>query len=227
MHNQIKSLTKQFTTVLGIDALADDYLPLDLSVHNEVLKASLHAYSISQDWEEYIHHLLVKSDKKVAYGGYLEHRFLYERSSYFTKVEPSKVRNIHLGIDLWCPSRTPVITPLDGIIHSFQNNLNYGDYGPTIILEHLVNERSFYTLYGHLTEESIQNKCVGDKIQKGEVFAALGDASVNGDYAPHLHFQLIFDIGDYKGDYPGVSSLIDITYFEQNCPDPNLLLKIY
>lgn len=227
MHYLIKSLTKEFTSVLGLDAHADDFLPLDLSVHNEVLKATLHGYSTSQDWEEYIHQLLVKSGKKVAYGGYLEHRFLYERSAYFTKVEPSKVRNIHVGIDLWCPASTPVLAPLDGIIHSFQNNLNYGDYGPTIILEHLVNGRFFYTLYGHLTEDSINNKCVGKKIRKGEVFAALGDASVNGDYAPHLHFQLIIDIGNYKGDYPGVSSLSDLTYYRENCPDPNLLLKIY
>ena len=64
------------------------------------------------------------------------------------------------------------------------------------------------------------------KYEKGEVFAALGDASVNGDYAPHLHLQIICDIGEHQGDYPGVSSLIDLTYFKQNCPDPNLLLKI-
>ncbi len=227
MHKLIKSLTKEFTSVLGLDAYADDFLPLDLSVHNELLKTTLHAYSTPQDWEDFIHYLLVKSGKKVAYGGYLEHRFLYERSAYFTKEEPSKVRNIHLGIDLWCPARTPVLAPIDGIIHSFQNNLNYGDYGPTIILEHLVNGRFFYTLYGHLTEDSINNKCLGEKIRKGEVFAALGDASVNGDYAPHLHLQIICDIGEHQGDYPGVSSLIDLTYFKQNCPDPNLLLKIY
>lgn len=226
MHKLIKSLTKEFTSVLGLDACADDFLPLDLSVHNEVLKATLHAYSTPQDWEGFIHYLLVKSGKKVAYGGYLEQRFLYERSKHFTKVEPSKVRNIHLGIDLWCSAHTPVLSPIDGVIHSFRNNLNYGDYGPTVILEHSVNGQSFYTLYGHLTEESIQNKSVGDIIGKGEEFAALGEASVNGDYAPHLHFQLILDISDCKGDYPGVSSLIDLTYFKQNCPNPNLLLKI-
>ena len=48
---------------------------------------------------------------------------------------------------------------------------------------------------------------MGEKIRKGEVFAALGDASVNGDYAPHLHLQIICDIGEHQGDYPGVSSL--------------------
>lgn len=226
MHKLIKSLTKEFTSVLGLDACADDFLPLDLSVHNEVLKATLHAYSTPQDWEDFIHYLLVKSGKKVAYGGYLEQRFLYERSKHFTKVEPSKVRNIHLGIDLWCSAHTPVLSPIDGVIHSFRNNLNYGDYGPTVILEHSVNGQSFYTLYGHLTEESIQNKSVGDIIGKGEEFAALGEASVNGDYAPHLHLQIICDIGEHQGDYPGVSSLVDLDHYRENCPNPNLLLKI-
>jgi hypothetical protein len=54
----------------------------------------------------------------------------------------------------------------------------------------------------------------------------LGDTSVNGDYPPHLHFQIIKDIQGYQGDYPGVSSKKDLDFYRNNCPNPNTLLKL-
>ena len=50
---------------------------------------------------------------------------------------------------------------------------------------------------------------------------------MNGDYAPHLHFQIIKNIADYEGDYPGVSSKNDLDFYSANCPDPNLVLKLW
>jgi hypothetical protein len=41
------------------------------------------------------------------------------------------------------------LAALDGRVHSFQNNDSLGNYGPTIILEHQVEDLTFYTLYGH------------------------------------------------------------------------------
>ena len=163
----------------------------------------------------------------MAYGGYLEKRALYKRSSYFlTEENPLKERNIHIGLDIWAPATTKIIAPLEGIIHSFQNNQNVGDYGPTIILEHQLEDFKFYTLYGHLSIQSIENCQIGNPIEKGDSFASLGDPSVNGDYAPHLHFQLILNLENKQGDYPGVSSAADLNFYQQNCPNPNLLLKI-
>ncbi len=48
----------------------------------------------------------------------------------------------------------------------------------------------------------------------------------NGDWPPHLHFQIISEIGEYKGDFPGVSSVENREYFLRICPDPNLILRI-
>jgi murein DD-endopeptidase MepM/ murein hydrolase activator NlpD len=81
-------------------------------------------------------------------------------------------------------------------------------------------------LYGHLSEASIATIKVGDLFVQGSVLGFLGEASVNGDYAPHLHFQIIKDLADYFGDYPGVSASSDLEFYQQNCPDPNVLLKI-
>ncbi|MNX43456.1 hypothetical protein D3C86_739100 [compost metagenome] len=118
------------------------------------------------------------------------------------------------------------MAPLDGKVHSFKNNIGLGDYGPTIILEHEVENEKFYTLYGHLSLESIKDLNVGKQFKKGEQIATLGNAAVNGDYAPHVHFQIIQDIEDYWGDYPGVCNSNDLNFYIENCPDPNLLLKI-
>ena len=115
---------------------------------------------------------------------------------------------------------------LDGTIHSFQNNTALGDYGPTIILAHEIEGIKFHTLYGHLSETSLNGKKIGDIVKKGEQIATLGLPPINGDYAPHLHFQIIIDMEGKTGDYPGVCGEKTLTFYEDNCPDPNLLLKI-
>ena len=78
---------------------------------------------------------MVSNNAKVAYGGYLETRSIYQRSTYFNQENPETERNIHLGVDLWIEAGTPIYAPLEGTLHSFKNNTNYGDYGPTIILK--------------------------------------------------------------------------------------------
>ena len=195
---------------------------LDLSFANK----DLNTISNAEEFENYIHSMLEKHRKKVAYGGYQETRTIYKRSSHFNTKNTLEERNIHLGIDFWCTVNTPVIAPLEGRIHSFKNNTAFGDYGPTIILEHQIDSTVFYTLYGHLSLSSITNLKVGDLVNQGNVIGYLGDSSINGDYAPHLHFQIIKDIGDNYGDFKGVTSLRDKEQDFINCPDPNLLLKI-
>jgi len=131
-----------------------------------------------------------------------------------------------LGIDLWCAAETPVLAAFDGVVHSFQNNTNHGDYGPTIVLKHCIKGVAFYTLYGHLSKSSIKTLHKNTQIVKEQIIGCLGGADVNGDYAPHLHFQIIKNIANYEGDYPGVSSKNDLDFYSTNCPDPNLVLKL-
>ena len=200
------------------------YVKLDMSTTNK----DLLNFDVSSagEWEKYIDSYLEKKAATVAYGGYLEERNLYNRSTYFTNQSKENQRNIHLGMDFWCKENTKVLAALDGTIHSFKLNDNYGDYGPTIILKHQIQGQLFYTLYGHLTLNSIKNIKVGTPVKQGEVIGSLGSAAVNGDYAPHLHFQIIKDIEGNFGDYPGVSSLNNLAFYKENCPDPKLLLCI-
>ena len=202
----------------------DRYAPLVISDKNIDL-SNFDIYS-SLEWEKYINLFLEDKNVKIAFGGYLEKRNIYDRSKYFKCLAENKRRNIHLGIDFWCKEGTKVLAVLDGEIHSFKNNNHYGDYGPTIILKHKIKEEVFYTLYGHLSLLSIENLKVGDFFLKGSVIGYLGNSLINGDYAPHLHFQIIKDLENNYGDYPGVSSEENIEFYSRNCPNPNLLLKL-
>jgi len=223
--SDIHYLLQKIKDVKVIDSNIDysDYVAIDLSANNpELAKID---FTNASDFEEFIEKYLSGNNAKVAYGGYQEIRNIYKRSTVF-KDDISDERNIHIGLDLWIKAGTKVLAALDGKIHSFQNNTALGDYGPTIILEHQIDNTVFYTLYGHLSLESLNGKQKGTEVKKGEVIATLGSPPVNGDYAPHLHFQLIIDAQGMKGDYPGVCNVKDLDFYTKNCPDPNLLLKI-
>jgi len=221
----LNELLLQQTNVHVIDATMpyDRFESLDLSIGNPEVTSEL--VSDSMAFSTFIDHFIDSRKALAAYGGYLEKRQLYKRSDLFNE-ESEPERDIHIGLDIWAEAGTSVLAALDGKIHSFDYNAGKGDYGPTIILEHTIEGHSFFTLYGHLSIESIENIEIGDTVQKNQQIGEVGDASVNGDYPPHLHFQIISDLEDYFGDYPGVCSEDDLDYYKNNCPDPNLLLQI-
>ena len=150
-------------------------------------------------------------------GGYNEHRVIYRRSEHFTGAAP---REIHLGVDIWAKAGTPVFAPKDGMVHSFQDNARFGDYGPTIILQHDLNGKTVYSLYGHLTRKSLEGLYEGREFGAGDKLAEIGPYPENGDWPPHLHFQLITDLLGHWGDFPGVCSVADREQFLSICPDP-------
>lgn len=201
-----------------------EYMSLDLSTSNKQLKNI--NFNSSVNFAKFINEILMKNNKSIAYGGYLEERVIYSRSSNFKIGYENRFRNIHLGIDLWNIEGAQVISPFEGKIHSFKNNSAFGDYGPTLILEHNILGNHFFTLYGHLSKESLLNFKIGKIIRSGSKIGNIGSSKVNGDYPPHLHFQIISDIGDYWGDYPGVCSIEDLNFYKLNCPNPNLILKL-
>ena len=180
--------------------------------------------SNAQEFESYVNNAIKEGHNKYGAGGYGENRIIYRRSNLFeNNKEP---RSIHLAVDIWLPAKTPIYSPLLGTIHSFQDNNNFGDYGPTIILEHRLSGVAFYTLYGHLSRASLKNLKVGMKIKKGEQIATLGNYNENGEWPAHLHFQVISNMLGKKGDFPGVVRASEKNYYLNLCPDPNLILRI-
>jgi len=163
---------------------------------------------------------------KLIAGGYLEPRSVY-RSSAYDKIgnNGSESRTIHLGIDFWLPAQTPVHAFLDGEIIITSYNNNDKDYGGLLILKHSVDELTFYSLYGHLSEVSTKQYHVGDMIQKGECIGYLGNMNENGNWVPHLHFQLLLSMLNFTNDFPGVGYYRQIAVWKSICPNPNLLFK--
>lgn len=209
--------------VLDTSFSYDVYCPIDLSPDSELLTTL--CPKTADDYIQTIDFHLKKNNAQVAFGGYMERRNLYKRSQLFNENTEDE-RNIHIGLDLWINEPVAVLTALDGEVVSVQNNAGIGDYGPTIILKHTLNKCKFYTLYGHLSFKSVKDLQIGQKVKKGQKIAELGEPSENGDYAPHLHFQIIQSLGKHIGDYPGVCKKSDVNFYQENCPDPNLLLKI-
>ncbi|MCP4333017.1 MAG: peptidoglycan DD-metalloendopeptidase family protein [Gammaproteobacteria bacterium] len=154
-------------------------------------------------------------------GGYLENRSLYQHTDLF---QGDSERCIHIGVDVFMPAETPLYAPLDSVVQSFANRQVSGDYGPVIILRHELDGFEFHSLYGHLSVSSLHGLSEGKRIFAGEQFARIGARPGNGNWPPHLHFQLVRDMQGFRGDYPGVVRPDELDFITQNCPDPMSLL---
>jgi len=207
--------------VLPLDLNGPAVCRLDFSVENSFWQEV--ALEDTAGFEVLVQELLRTQNATIGVGGYLEDRVIYRRSEHFTTA--SEKRTIHLGVDVWLPAFTPVLAPLASRVHSFRDNNNFGDYGPRTTLEHELENQIFYTLYGHLTRSSLRGLAVGQRINKGEAFAQVGPFPENGDWPPHLHFQIITNMLGLTGDFPGVCAPSQLEQFRQICPNPNLVLK--
>lgn len=230
-----------FHPVVPFDAHRDKLFVFDFTDSNSSLSPG--DIASTDRFATWINHTLHQDQARYGIGGYGEHRTLYARSAHFDQPvaavragsEPSRAvavdseqepRRLHLGVDIWGPAGTKVMAPLNGIVHSFAFNNNDSDYGATIILTHHLDGIGFHTLYGHLSLNSLKNLHEGQLVSKGEVIGEFGMRFENGNWPPHLHFQLIADMQGWKGDYPGVCRFSERMQWLANCPDPNIILQM-
>jgi peptidoglycan LD-endopeptidase LytH len=212
-----------FYPVVPFDSNTDTLTALDLSVGNKRLTPEI-VNNINL-FSALIEDHIAGAGARYAVGGYAEHRMIYGFSDLFDGPDASnEPRRFHLGTDIWSEAGTPVIAPLQGTIHSFAFNNQKGDYGGTIILEHKFEQFSFFTLYGHLSKKSLEQIEEGVVLKGGKVFAEIGRPEENGEWPPHLHFQVILNLNGYKGDYPGVCRFSEREKWLENCPDSDLIL---
>jgi 4-aminobutyrate aminotransferase-like enzyme/Ser/Thr protein kinase RdoA (MazF antagonist) len=165
---------------------------------------------------------------QVEVGRYDEARPIYVGESFATGGSPTaERRTVHLGIDLFVAAGTPVYAPLGGTVHALANNTARHDYGPVVILRHQTDSgMQFYTLYGHLTVESLDGLQVGQDVSAGQQVGAVGAPPGNGGWPPHLHLQIVCDLLDLATDFPGVAAPSWRDVYLGLCPDPNLILGI-
>ena len=160
-----------------------------------------------------------KTSNSFSIGRYNEKRPNMYEGDLFEKTN----RFIHMGIDIGAPVGTPVKSFYDGEIFLFKYNDQKLDYGYTIITKHQIKGQNIYALYGHLSNSSLKNKKIGQKIYSGEVIAYLGSEEENGGWPPHVHFQLSL-IEPKICDLPGVVSESDHNVAVKVFPDPRIVL---
>lgn len=200
-------------------------LPLDLSVGSLDLGNNAN-FAANEAFQHTVNQLLARAHAQLGAGGYAETRPFYTSDAYLVEGNDGpRWRSVHLGLDLWAAAGTPIYAPLPGVVHSFQDNAHDNDYGPTIILRHDISDRlHFYTLYGHLTRTDLILLKVGQRVAQGETIAHIGPAPENGNWPPHLHFQIVLDLLDKVGDFPGVAFPDELPWWLSLCPNPNALL---
>ena len=221
LENALIKNRADFHPVVNFDPAREKLFQLDFTDSNKAITAG--DIADTNLFTGYVNNTLKTHDAKYGIGGYKENRTLYKRSELFAGEE---TRSLHLGIDIWGPAGTPVYAALGGMVHSFAYNDKFGDYGATIILLHQLETIAFHTLYGHLSLADISTLSEGAYINRGQVIGHFGEPAENGNWPPHLHFQIIHNLYLKEGDYPGVCTLSQAETYQANCPDADLILNM-
>ncbi len=177
---------------------------------------------------------------QVVVGRYDEDRSCYQGEQFHTDApEP---RSVHTGIDLFIAENTTVHAMLDGVLESVVDNDVAYDYGPTVVLRHRTGNDStgndstgddtpFWVLYGHLSRATLALHRVGDTVAAGDVIGFIGDHTVNGGWAPHVHVQIMTDLmadpeRGFDGNFEGAGEPSRMAIWRSLVPDANLLIRL-
>ena len=225
--NWLRENSASFHPVLKSDWSQTSTVSIDLSVSSPLVDGDFKQNS-EPLFTQRIFDFMAQHDAEIGIGQYDEPRLIYANDLFSTGSDIlQERRTIHLGIDLFAPTGTPIYAPLDGVVAHAQVNLGDLDYGGVIILRHETDQgKPFYTLYGHLTHESPGRWQQGQTITAGTHLADFGPPEENGNWPPHLHFQIITDLLGYQTDFPGVGRASQRALWHQLSPDPNLILNI-
>ena len=219
--NQNSSLGSLFPTLNK-----ERVVPLDLSISSQWLGQSSDFNNL--DWFNYqLAELQKVQPNKIIAGGYLEARPLYTADTYDkTGNNGRESRCMHLGIDFWIPALTPVHAIYDAKVVVSVNDAGDKKYGGLVILSHQEGGFIFYTLYGHLSAASVKQLKIGAQLSQGDKIGEVGNPNENGNWSPHLHFQIMLSLLSYKNDFPGVAYFNEKHTWQSICPNPNLLFKL-
>jgi 4-aminobutyrate aminotransferase-like enzyme/Ser/Thr protein kinase RdoA (MazF antagonist) len=216
-----------FASVLPTDVRREPCLVLDLGVASALTSGDA-SENAEPRLTERVFDAMRTAGARVAIGQYDEPRLLYVEPAFATGTRiTDEHRTVHLGLDLFAEAGMPVHAPLAGFVHALADNAAPQDYGPVVVLRHATDDGAeFYTLYGHLSRESLTGLRVGQSIARGERLATLGTPAVNGGWTPHLHLQVIADLLDLGCDFPGVAQPNQRAVWRSLCPDPNLIVGV-
>ncbi len=210
--------------ILGKPLQPHETIALDLSVGSTVLGADPRNASMPR----FAHVIETFMDGRIGVGGYLEPRMIYTTDRYESAEEfTAERRTLHLAVDFWGPAGTPVHAVLPGKVHMLEYLPADLDYGYLTVLEHVTDSQDrFYTVYGHLSDESIRTLVVGQTVNAGQRIGSFGVPDVNGKWPTHVHFQIVLDFLDMGRDFPGVGYASQLPVWASLSPNPNVLLRM-
>lgn len=222
--SSLKKYQNTFHSVVPFDPKDDKLLHINFTAVNKDLNNE--NLEDGDRFAAYIKQKIRSAGALYAIGGYAEFRTFYSRSTVFDTIPGTEPRRLHLGIDIWGDVQTEIYAFIGGMVHSYAFNNRFGDYGATLVLLHQLDGIAFYSLYGHISLNDINDIQAGEYVSRGQVIAHFGAPAENGNWPPHLHFQIIQDMEMKKGDYPGVCSYGEKEKYLKNCPDPDLILNM-
>ncbi|PVW17335.1 aminotransferase class III-fold pyridoxal phosphate-dependent enzyme [Marixanthomonas spongiae] len=165
-----------------------------------------------------------ENPESILANGYMEVRPFYTTKAFrMDGNNGPQYRTVHLGTDFWVAAKTPLHAAYDGKVVILHHNNYLKDYGPLMVLEHEFEGNPFYTLYGHLTLSSLELTKIGQEVKQGELIGYIGDASENGIWTPHLHFQVMLDLLGNTENFPGVAFPSEQQVWKSICQNPGLL----
>lgn len=214
-----------FASVVEPDVRSARAARFDLSVGSALL-AGDERENAAGPLTERLFAQLRNAGASIGINGYDEARVFYTSAAFAGPTPLSETRTIHMAIDLTLPTGAALYAPLAGVVHGFVDATDRLDYGPVIVLRHVANETPFYTLYGHLSRESLAGLRVGQPVKRGERIGWIGAAPINGDWWPHVHFQIITDMLDIACNFNGSALASQREVWRSISPDPNLILGI-
>ncbi|MEO8027439.1 MAG: phosphotransferase, partial [Bryobacteraceae bacterium] len=217
---------QDFASVIeGVDLRADAIAHLDLSVGSHLVSGDPRQNAPEPLFARLFAEVRA-AGAVLGAGGYDEARALYAAPEFLERAPLDETRSIHLGVDLTAAAGTGICAVADGVVHGFEDANRFLDYGPVVVIRHDTLTEPYFTLYGHLSRQSLDGLRIGQPILKGESFAAIGNADENGGWWPHLHFQIITDMLDVACNFNGCALPRQREVWKSICPDPNLVLRI-
>lgn len=197
-------------------------LALDLTAHGP--DAQAWATLDAAGAEALVDQRVAENGADFAIGLYGEDRVIYKGDAFET-ASPGARRTVHIGVDIFAPAHEPVHAPFSGKVAFIYDDAVPFGFGPTVLLEHATDEGDvFWTLYGHLSRESVARLSIGQTIGVGEAFCAFGAASENGNWSPHLHFQIVTDHLGLEARMHGVGVRRHWQVWRAVSPDPSVIL---
>lgn len=213
--------------VLDQDPLTVPHIQLDLSSGSLMLGADPASVSTDALFDR-ISATMQEAGVELAIGRYEEPRPIYTSSLFRVAESPlAERRTLHMGLDLFVDPGMGVRAPLAGTVHAVAINPGHLDYGGVVVLRHETDAGvPFFTLYGHLSHDSVRGHTISDQVDRGHSIGAIGTEEENGRWPPHLHFQVITDLLELGTDFPGVVRASERVLWRSLSPDPAPLLGL-